>query len=41
MTVLELDHGTYREAQVAHGEELVRVTAPFPLEFRPVDLLQE
>lgn len=41
VTVLELDHGTYREAQVAHGEELVRVTAPFPLEFRPVDLLQE
>ena len=41
VTVLELGDGAYREAQVARGEEWVRVTAPFPLEFRPVDLLQE
>lgn len=41
VTVLELAEGSYREAQVAHGEERVRVTAPFPLSFRPVDLLQE
>ena len=40
-TVLELEAGTYREVRVAHGDEWVRVTAPFPLEFRPVDLLQE
>ena len=41
VTVLELGDNGYREVQVAHGDELVRVTAPFPLEFRPVDLLQE
>ncbi|USQ81116.1 Uma2 family endonuclease [Ornithinimicrobium faecis] len=39
--VLELDGDHYTDKQVAHGDEPVRVTAPFPLEFRPSDLLQE
>lgn len=41
VTVLELGDNGYRETQVAHGQEWVRVTAPFPVELRPVDLLQE
>lgn len=41
VTVLELVDGAYREAQVRQGTEQVRVSAPFPLKFRPVDLVQE
>lgn len=39
--VLELQEGIYHETQVVDGEDLVRVSAPFPLEFRPSDLLRE
>ena len=39
--VLELAGDTSRAAQVVHGHDWVRVSAPFALEFRPSDLLQE
>lgn len=41
VTVWELRDGDYHEVLVAHGEERVSVTAPFPLEFTPADLLQD
>ncbi|WP_348647783.1 hypothetical protein [Ornithinimicrobium sp. F0845] len=41
MQVLELEDGAYREVQVRRGTERVKVTAPFPLDFTPADLLLE
>lgn len=41
VTVLELHDGTYRETQVRRGDEVVRVTIPFALAFRPSELLLE
>jgi Uma2 family endonuclease len=40
VTVLELDHGSdYRETATATGEEELAVDRPFPVRFRPADLL--
>ena len=39
--VLDLDADHYRETQFVQGDDPVVVSAPFPLRFRPVDLLEE
>ncbi len=41
VTVLELHDGAYRAVQMRRGDEPVHVTMPFPLDFRPSDLLLE
>ena len=39
VTVHELDNGSYREVATASGENRLTVTEPFPVEFRPAELL--
>nr|MDT0664330.1 Uma2 family endonuclease [Micromonospora sp. DSM 115978] len=38
VTVLELDDGAYREGTVVQGDDLLDVSQPFPVAFRPSDL---
>ncbi|MFG1920384.1 Uma2 family endonuclease [Cryptosporangium sp. NPDC048952] len=39
VTVHELDNGSYRQVVTASGEKTLTVTEPFPVEFRPAELL--
>jgi Uma2 family endonuclease len=40
VTVLVLRDGTYQEQQVFRGDDLVEVVEPFPVSFRPSDLVR-
>lgn len=39
VTMYELDSGSYREVATATGDKRLTVTDPFPLDFRPAELL--
>jgi Uma2 family endonuclease len=41
VTILDLDDGTYQETLTAKGDELVQVERPYPVTFKPSDLLRD